>query len=211
MHDLRFLGMGKRLLLKWPQPVDLRLLRMDERNPMLTTTFGTGELIMACAENRRNENHPWYRGKCHRRWRDWAGGRLADFRCCWRMVKRLRPGSRWLGAILLRVVLIKHGRGSPVEKIHFEVAADVTNPLCGPTGAVVFGPQKGATPEQIILHCALYEFARRNDKLKEAILPGAVPPADWGLQWRRFSMRPLNAESTSLLRQCALRHLLANG
>lgn len=43
----------------------------------------------------------------------------------------------------------------------FRVASDVTNPLCGPTGAsAVFGPQKGATPEDVqFLDSALGKFA----------------------------------------------------
>ena len=43
---------------------------------------------------------------------------------------------------------IKHGRGSPVERVKITVACDVTNPLCGPEGAsTVYGPQKGASAE----------------------------------------------------------------
>jgi len=37
-----------------------------------------------------------------------------------------------------------------LQKCTVEVACDVTNPLCGPTGAsAVYGPQKGATPEMV--------------------------------------------------------------
>ena len=45
--------------------------------------------------------------------------------------------------------------------VRIEVAADVDNPLCGPRGAsAVFGPQKGATPEQVAeLDDALGRFA----------------------------------------------------
>ena len=43
-----------------------------------------------------------------------------------------------------------------------EVACDVTNPLCGPTGAsAVYGPQKGATPEMVPqLDAALAHYAQ---------------------------------------------------
>uniref|UniRef100_UPI00197CDF5D glycerate kinase n=1 Tax=Pseudomonas viridiflava TaxID=33069 RepID=UPI00197CDF5D len=45
--------------------------------------------------------------------------------------------------------------------VHFEIAADVDNPLCGPHGAsAVFGPQKGASAEQVEqLDQALGHFA----------------------------------------------------
>ena len=37
-----------------------------------------------------------------------------------------------------------------LKECRIKVACDVTNPLCGPNGsAVVFGPQKGATPEMV--------------------------------------------------------------
>ncbi|MGH2510875.1 MAG: glycerate kinase family protein, partial [Ktedonobacteraceae bacterium] len=44
----------------------------------------------------------------------------------------------------------------------FEVACDVNNPLCGPTGAsAVYGPQKGATPELVTqLDAALAHYAQ---------------------------------------------------
>lgn len=44
----------------------------------------------------------------------------------------------------------------------FEVAVDVDNPLCGPQGAsAVFGPQKGASPDQVLLlDAALARYAR---------------------------------------------------
>jgi glycerate 2-kinase len=46
--------------------------------------------------------------------------------------------------------------------VEFVVASDVTNPLIGPDGAAaVFGPQKGATPEQVAeLDAALARYAR---------------------------------------------------
>ena len=44
----------------------------------------------------------------------------------------------------------------------FEIACDVTNPLCGPEGAsAVYGPQKGATPEMVAeLDAALAHYAQ---------------------------------------------------
>lgn len=47
-------------------------------------------------------------------------------------------------------------------QVRFEIAADVDNPLCGPRGAShVFGPQKGANPQQVEqLDAALECYAR---------------------------------------------------
>jgi glycerate kinase len=79
------------------------------------------------------------------------------------------------GRDLPSVVLVKHGRGSPVERVRITVACDVTNPLFGTNGAApVFGPQKGATPDVVReLDDALAALARRLGKLEEANTPGA--------------------------------------
>jgi glycerate kinase len=48
-----------------------------------------------------------------------------------------------------------------LEGVKIEIASDVRNPLCGPTGAAaVYGPQKGASPQDVrILDDALRHFA----------------------------------------------------
>ncbi|PIL58164.1 glycerate kinase, partial [Acinetobacter baumannii] len=50
---------------------------------------------------------------------------------------------------------------SRIQHTRFLLAADVTNPLCGPNGAShIFGPQKGASPAQVqLLDAALAHFA----------------------------------------------------
>jgi glycerate kinase len=66
------------------------------------------------------------------------------------------------GAALADAALIDTGALDPrLAAVHIEVASDVDNPLCGPHGAsAVFGPQKGATPEQVRqLDAALTHFA----------------------------------------------------
>ena len=79
------------------------------------------------------------------------------------------------GQDLERVVLIKHGRGSPVERVRVELACDVTTPLTGQAGAAaVFGPQKGATPAQVAwFDQQLQALADRTGKQREAATPGS--------------------------------------
>src|SRR5437764_4198088 len=65
-----------------------------------------------------------------------------------------------------------------LQECTVEVACDVTNPLCGPTGAsAVYGPQKGATPEMVVqLDAALAHYAQiieRGLALSVKDLPGA--------------------------------------
>jgi glycerate kinase len=92
-------------------------------------------------------------------------------------------------------VLVKHGRGSPIERIRISVACDVDNPLYGPRGAApVFGPQKGATPQQVReLDDALQRLAERLGKTDEANTPGAGAAGGLGfgmLAFLRATLRP---------------------
>lgn len=60
------------------------------------------------------------------------------------------------------------------DGVDLVLASDVDNPLLGPSGAAaVYGPQKGASPEQVeVLEARLAEFARRIGP-EYASLPGA--------------------------------------
>lgn len=67
------------------------------------------------------------------------------------------------GAALQQLASISLDRLDPrLENISFEIAVDVDNPLCGPRGAsAIFGPQKGASPDDVaLLDAALANFAR---------------------------------------------------
>ena len=103
--------------------------------------------------------------------------------------------------------------GAALEKLHridvseldprtrestFEIACDVSNPLCGPEGAsAVYGPQKGATPEQVEeLDAALRHFAhvaRRDLEVEVNHMPGAGAAGGLGAGMVAFlhgSLRP---------------------
>lgn len=119
----------------------LPLLRNSERNPMKTTTFGTGELIRAALKKGAEKILLTVGGSA-----TVEGG----------IGTAAALGWRFLDAAGRDIPL--SGKGLPlIEKMippqspvtaDVEVLCDVTNPLCGPNGAArVYGPQKGATPE----------------------------------------------------------------
>ena len=74
-------------------------------------------------------------------------------------VQELPPGGAALAALASLDLSILDPR---LFNVQVQVAADVDNPLCGPRGAsAVFGPQKGASPEQVRqLDDALAHYAR---------------------------------------------------
>jgi glycerate kinase len=187
--DARFgiLGDQKTAVIEMSAASGVALLRPEDRNPMYTTTFGTGELLMAAAKLGVERIILGIGGSAT------IDAGIGCAQACGLPVileggEPLSPTEPLVGQDLPRVVLIKHGRGSPIEKIQIEVASDVANPLCGPTGAArVYGPQKGATLEQIeFFDAALRELARRNNKLAEAKIPGAGAAGGLGFAMAAF-------------------------
>lgn len=121
----------------------LPLLRRDPLNPLVTTTFGTGELIRAAVEARATKILLAVGGSA-----TVDGGVGAAAALGWRFLdargRPLGPGGGELRG-LARIEAPAHIALPPVD-----VLCDVDNPLVGPRGAArVFGPQKGATPEMV--------------------------------------------------------------
>jgi glycerate 2-kinase len=152
----------------------LVLLTPDERDPRLTTTFGTGELIHATLDAgcRRliigiggSATNDAGAGMAQA-----LGARLLDA-----AGHDLPPG----GAALARLARIDLSRLDPRLKECAVIAAtDAVNPLVGPTGAsFVYAPQKGATPQAVEeLDASLRHFAeivKRDLGVDVASLPSA--------------------------------------
>jgi len=124
----------------------LPLISPEERNPLETTTFGVGELIKDAM------------GRGCRRFIVGIGGsatndggtgmlRALGYDFLDRNNDPIALGAKGLKALHC----IKTDRVLPeLQDCQFQIACDVTNPLCGEKGcSAVFGPQKGATPAMI--------------------------------------------------------------
>ncbi|MCD6395362.1 MAG: glycerate kinase, partial [Planctomycetes bacterium] len=119
----------------------LELLRAQQRNPLLTTTYGTGQLIAAAIEYGARKVYLAVGGSATVDGAVGAAGALG-----WTFLddegKELPLGGGQLGR-LRKIIPPRQATGIPVE-----VLCDVDNPLCGRRGAArVYAPQKGATPE----------------------------------------------------------------
>ena len=135
----------------------IHLLKKEERNPLKTTSYGTGELIKDALD------------KGAIRFIIGLGGSVTNDGGHG-MLKAL--GARFLnekgeeldfgGAALKELRQIDLSQfDKRLEAVHFEIASDVTNPLVGKNGAShIFGPQKGATEEMVLqLDEALTHYA----------------------------------------------------
>ena len=136
----------------------LDLLKLEQRDPLVASSFGTGQLILEAIEQGAQTIILGLGGSATN---DGGagivqalGGTLLD-----NAGQELNRG----GAALAELASIDlTGLDSRCADVELIVACDVDNPLCGDNGAShVFGPQKGATPDQVlILDKALANFAQ---------------------------------------------------
>jgi len=134
----------------------IRLLDKDEENPLLTSTFGTGELI-ADALNRGVDHIILGIGGSATNDAGMGMARALGYRFFDENKNELR-GS---GEDLLRLAFIDDSEvHKELKNVKIEVACDVENPLYGKNGAAyVYAPQKGATPQMVVtLNKGLFHF-----------------------------------------------------
>ncbi len=150
------LGDGESAVIEMAAVSGLPLVRTEERDPRIATTYGTGELlcdalnrgasriIIGLGGSATNDGGAGAAQALGVSLRDAAGRELP-----------------WGGAALARLATIDLSRRHPrLNQCVLEAACDVDNPLCGPTGASrVYGPQKGAGPTVVEeLDAALRHF-----------------------------------------------------
>lgn len=129
-------------------------LRETERDPLRTSTFGVGEMILDATKRGTNEIILGLGGSATN-----DGGFGMARALGFRFVEDENDKESTVLADLVKVVRIK--RPAQLSLPRITAAADVRNPLLGERGATrVFGPQKGATINQTeILECALTHLA----------------------------------------------------
>ena len=124
----------------------ITLVSAENRNPLETTTFGVGQLLKDAVERGCRNFIIGIGGSATN---DGGTGMLAalGFDFLDQVGNPIPLGAK--GLQLLHC--IKTDNVLPaLKECRFQVACDVTNPLCGEMGcSAVFGPQKGATPEMI--------------------------------------------------------------
>lgn len=124
----------------------LQLVPLEQRDACISSTFGTGELIRAALDAGARRIILAIGGSATN---DGGAGAMQALgvRLLNAQAQPLTPGGLALGT-LARIDL--QGIDPRLAHVRFEIAADVNNPLCGPEGAsAIFGPQKGASPEQV--------------------------------------------------------------
>jgi glycerate 2-kinase len=141
------LGDGQTAVIEMAEASGLILVPADKRDPLVTTTYGTGELIrsaldegcrtfiLAIGGSATNDGGAGMAQALGARLLDAAGEPIA-----------------FGGGALQQLQRVDVSQLDPrLADCSFTIASDVDNPLCGVSGAShVFGPQKGATPEVVL-------------------------------------------------------------
>lgn len=131
----------------------LELLAPEQRDPLSTTTFGTGQLIQAArqAVSAGASGARIILGVGGSATVDAGCGALQALGARFTDEKGSGVEEPLGGETLSRVqhMDVAYARAA-LEGVQLDVACDVSNPLCGPNGAAcVYGPQKGATPDGV--------------------------------------------------------------
>lgn len=169
----------------------LTLLEAKERNPLIASSYGTGELMLAAVRSGAKRIIVGLGGSATN---DAGAGLLQALGV--RLLDKNGNDLAHGGAALANLTTIDISTMDPALKnVAITAACDVTNPLTGPTGAsAVFGPQKGASKDDVAtLDAALAHFAQVIDsQLGVAVndVPGAGAAGGIGAALKGF----LNAE-----------------
>ena len=157
------MGDGKTAVIEMAAASGLHLVSPKQRNPMLTTSFGTGELILAALDQGVDHIIVGIGGSATN-----DGGIGMAQALGVQLLDSNGQALKFGGQALAQLATIDITTVDPrLANIKLEVACDVDNPLCGEKGASqVFGPQKGATPAMVAAldqHLAHYAAIIKQD------------------------------------------------
>lgn len=164
------------------------------QNPLITTTYGTGQLIRAVIEAGARKVIIGIGGSATN---DGGAGMAQALGV--QLLDAQRQPIGFGGGALAKLAAIDLTDVLPVLKdVELVIASDVTNPLTGPTGAsAVFGPQKGATPamvaqlDQNLSHYA--QIIQRDIGLDVATIAGAGAAGGLGAGLLAFTNAQMQA------------------
>ena len=164
----QYLIQGDMAVIEIAKASGLTLLKPEERNPMVATSYGTGQLVVDAVR-----------------------------RGCKHIIAGL-GGSATSDCGMGMLEAIDNSQLKIDNDVRFTIATDVTNPLCGENGAAhVFAPQKGATHEQVLaLDARAKRFAKASARHLGRDcqnMPGAGAAGGLGYAFLQY----LNAECRS--------------
>lgn len=185
------MGDGKTAVIEMAAASGLHHVPPAQRNPLYTTSHGTGELLLAALDHGVERIILGIGGSATN---DGGAGMMQALGASLRDAQgqELEVGGEAIGGL---ATIDLSGLDPRLANVSVTVACDVNNPLCGPTGAsAIFGPQKGATPEMVkTLDSALFCYGSLIEQVTgNAVLNAAGAGAAGGMGAALLGM--LNAE-----------------
>ena len=202
--------LSKTAIIEMSAAAGITLVPEESRNPMNTTTYGVGELILDAIERGCRYFIVGIGGSATN---DGGVGMLQalgyDF------VTREGKAISYGGNGLRELASIEESNVHPtLKECTFKVACDVTNPLCGENGSsAIFGPQKGATPEmvqeldQLLLHYA--ELSKKVNSHADRFYPGTGAAGGMGFAFLTYTNATLESGIQIVLTETKLEELIA--
>ena len=153
---------GKTAVIEMAAAAGITLVPLKERNPLYTTTYGVGELILDAIDRGCRDFLIGIGGSATN-----DGGIGMLLALGFDLLDRSGKRVSMFGKGLADIQSIKtDGAKKELSECRFRIACDVKNPLCGENGcSAVYGPQKGATPEIIRdMDAWLLQFSRLTER-----------------------------------------------
>uniref|UniRef100_UPI00242004C2 glycerate kinase family protein n=1 Tax=Acinetobacter schindleri TaxID=108981 RepID=UPI00242004C2 len=137
---------GRTAVLEMAKANGIHLLAAEQRNPMLTSTYGTGEMIKQALDRGIEKIIIGLGGSVTN---DGGAGMAQALGV--QFFNSTGEAIQVCGGNLDQINQIDISQlDARLKNTEILIASDVNNPLCGPNGAsAIFGPQKGATPEMV--------------------------------------------------------------
>lgn len=170
------IGNGSTAVIEMAEAAGLPLIEPEQRNPLRTTTFGVGQIIMSALDAGARKMIIGIGGSATV---DGGVGCAQALGVIFIDEDGKAMPCGLAGGDLLKIARIDITDRDPrIADCQIKVACDVTNPLIGPNGAAaVYGPQKGATPEMVKLLdeglAHLSEIIKRDLGIDVVDIPGA--------------------------------------
>jgi len=137
---------GNQAVIEMAAASGLTLIAEDDRDPFKTSTFGTGQLILAALEKGGRHVFVGVGGSATH---DGGVGMAQALGVSFRDQYGQEIGPGAAGIAVLESIHFE-GLDPRLREVEITVLTDVNNPLCGGTGAArIFGMQKGASPEDL--------------------------------------------------------------
>lgn len=139
---------GETAVIEMAEASGLPLVDGKEKNPLKTTTYGTGELMLDAAKRGAKKIIIGIGGSATN---DGGVGMAQALGVRFLNKQGKEITEHGAGGMINKIARIDMKNLNPlIKKTKVVVACDVNNPLCGKTGAsAVFGPQKGATAAMV--------------------------------------------------------------